>query len=163
LPGFPIRRSTDRSLIGSSPWLIAAVHVLHRHLAPRHPPLALCSLGVRFFCSRICIDARARSAVLKGRAGPAPSESGSTGGARGHRRRACAAAGDKFERASRRGLPPQNGTVTSGAPGSGGASSPASRARGRKGSECQLTSDRRGSSPSWRRIPTRAVCSLERR
>ena len=43
-PGFPIRRSTDRSLIGSSPWLIAAIHVLHRHLAPRHPPLALCSL-----------------------------------------------------------------------------------------------------------------------
>ena len=46
LPGFPIRRSTDRSLVGGSPWLIAATHVLHRHLAPRHPPLALCSLGV---------------------------------------------------------------------------------------------------------------------
>src|SRR5438876_4038985 len=44
-PGFPIRISTDRSLVGSSPWLIAATHVLHRHLAPRHPPLALCSLG----------------------------------------------------------------------------------------------------------------------
>ena len=46
LPGFPIRRSTDRSLVDGSPWLIAATHVLHRHLAPRHPPLALCSLGV---------------------------------------------------------------------------------------------------------------------
>ena len=42
--GFPIRTSTDRSLIGSSPWLIAAIHVLHRLQAPRHPPLALCSL-----------------------------------------------------------------------------------------------------------------------
>ena len=55
LPGFPIRISTDRSLVGSSPWLIAATHVLHRHLAPRHPPLALCSLGVRFFFSHIWI------------------------------------------------------------------------------------------------------------
>src|SRR3984893_1647684 len=45
-PGFPIRRSTDRSLVDSSPWLISATHVLHRHLAPRHPPLALCSLKI---------------------------------------------------------------------------------------------------------------------
>src|SRR5437870_3428756 len=43
-PGFPIRRSTDQSLVDSSPWLFAATHVLHRHLAPRHPPLALHSL-----------------------------------------------------------------------------------------------------------------------
>jgi hypothetical protein len=62
LPGFPIRISTDRSLVGGSPWLIAATHVLHRHLAPRHPPLALCSL-------EIFKDARARYAVLKERAG----------------------------------------------------------------------------------------------
>jgi hypothetical protein len=33
-------------LVGSSPWLIAASHVLHRHLAPRHPPLALCSFAI---------------------------------------------------------------------------------------------------------------------
>src|ERR1043166_3406408 len=45
-PGFPIRRSTDHSSVDSSPWLIAATHVLHRHLAPRHPPLALCSLTI---------------------------------------------------------------------------------------------------------------------
>ena len=52
LPGFPIRRSTDRSLVGGSPWLIAATHVLHRHLAPRHPPLALHSLRfTRCSCS----------------------------------------------------------------------------------------------------------------
>src|SRR5439155_5837947 len=43
-PGFPIRISTDQSLVDSSPWLFAATHVLHRHLAPRHPPLALCNL-----------------------------------------------------------------------------------------------------------------------
>src|SRR3954471_3689061 len=42
--GFPIRTSTDQSLVDSSPWLFAATHVLHRHLAPRHPPLALCNL-----------------------------------------------------------------------------------------------------------------------
>src|SRR6476469_626799 len=35
----------DQSLVDSSPWLFAATHVLHRHLAPRHPPLALRSLG----------------------------------------------------------------------------------------------------------------------
>ena len=31
-------------MVDSSPWLFAATHVLHRHLAPRHPPLALHSL-----------------------------------------------------------------------------------------------------------------------
>ena len=59
MPGFPIRTSTDRSLVGSSPWLIAASHVLHRLQAPRHPPLALCSLENK--------DARARYGILKGR------------------------------------------------------------------------------------------------
>ena len=43
--GFPIRTSTDRSLLGSSPWLFAASHVLHRLLAPEHPPCTLCSLA----------------------------------------------------------------------------------------------------------------------
>jgi hypothetical protein len=57
--GFPIRTSTDQSLVGSSPWLIAATHVLHRLQAPRHPPLALCSLENK--------DARARYGILKGR------------------------------------------------------------------------------------------------
>ncbi len=42
--GFPIRMSTDQSLVGGSPWLIAATHVLHRLLEPRHPPRALSSL-----------------------------------------------------------------------------------------------------------------------
>ena len=30
VPGFPIRTSTDQRFLGSSPWLIAARHVLHR-------------------------------------------------------------------------------------------------------------------------------------
>src|SRR6201995_2101954 len=42
--GFPIRTSTDRRSVDTSPWLFAVTHVLHRHQAPRHPPLALCSL-----------------------------------------------------------------------------------------------------------------------
>jgi hypothetical protein len=42
--GFPIRTSTDQSLVGGSPWLIAATHVLHRLLEPRHPPHTLSSL-----------------------------------------------------------------------------------------------------------------------
>src|SRR5205809_8005404 len=68
VPGFPIRTSTDRSLVGSSPWLLAATHVLLRLQAPRHPPLALCSLKNK--------DARARYEVLKGRAATPPPDNG---------------------------------------------------------------------------------------
>src|SRR5712691_8753941 len=39
--GFPIRKSRDQRLVRTSPALIAAAHVLHRLLAPRHPPYAL--------------------------------------------------------------------------------------------------------------------------
>ncbi len=45
--GFPIRTSTDQSLVSGSPWLIAATHVLRRLLEPRHPPHALSSLVTR--------------------------------------------------------------------------------------------------------------------
>src|SRR3954468_8462004 len=55
-PGFPIRKSTDHSLVIDSPWLIAASHVLHRFLVPRHPPCALKNLAT---------DARVHCAVLK--------------------------------------------------------------------------------------------------
>ena len=41
IPGCPIRRSRDISLVCSSPWLIAAYHVLLRLSDPRHPPCAL--------------------------------------------------------------------------------------------------------------------------
>ena len=43
-PGFPIRTPPDQSLIGDSPRLFAAIHVLLRLLAPRHPSHALSSL-----------------------------------------------------------------------------------------------------------------------
>src|SRR6476620_12752031 len=39
--GFPIRKSRDQRSVSTSPGLIAAAHVLHRLLAPRHPPCAL--------------------------------------------------------------------------------------------------------------------------
>ena len=42
--GFPIRTSADRGPVDGSPQLFAVTHVLHRFLAPRHPPLALISL-----------------------------------------------------------------------------------------------------------------------
>ena len=44
MAGFPIRTSPGRGLFDSYPRLIAAFHVLHRLLAPRHPPYALSSL-----------------------------------------------------------------------------------------------------------------------
>ena len=39
--GFPIRKSAGQRLFSTSPRLIAAIHVLHRLLTPRHPPYAL--------------------------------------------------------------------------------------------------------------------------
>ena len=45
--GFPIQKSPDQSLFSSSPELIAAYHVFHRLLTPRHPPLALNSLATK--------------------------------------------------------------------------------------------------------------------
>src|SRR5512143_4263216 len=42
--GFPIRKSPGQSLLGGSPELIAACHVLRRLLTPGHPPCALIRL-----------------------------------------------------------------------------------------------------------------------
>src|SRR3954451_6625281 len=50
--GFPIRESTDHRLFSVSPWLIAAVHALHRLLVPRHPPCALLILTVITYSTR---------------------------------------------------------------------------------------------------------------
>jgi hypothetical protein len=44
VPGYPIRKSSDHSSADSSPRHIAASHVLHRLLMPRHPPYALTHL-----------------------------------------------------------------------------------------------------------------------
>src|SRR5690606_24526936 len=45
--GFPIQKSPAQSLFSSSPKLIAAYHVFHRLLTPRHPPFALNSLTTK--------------------------------------------------------------------------------------------------------------------
>ena len=52
-PGFPIRKSSDRSLVIDSPRLIADSYVLLRFLVPRHPPCALKNLSHKDIrCSR---------------------------------------------------------------------------------------------------------------
>src|SRR6266567_172039 len=43
-PGSPIRTPPDQRSVDSSPGPIAASHVLHRLLVPRHPPCALIHL-----------------------------------------------------------------------------------------------------------------------
>ena len=50
--GFPIRKSPVITLIDSLPRLIAAYHVLHRHLTPRHPPCALSNF-IHMWCGEI--------------------------------------------------------------------------------------------------------------
>jgi hypothetical protein len=45
--GSPIRTPSDQRSVGSSPRLIAASHVLHRLLMPRHPPCALTHLNTQ--------------------------------------------------------------------------------------------------------------------
>ena len=42
--GFPHSEISGSRVVCTSPELIAAYHVLHRHLTPRHPPSALSSL-----------------------------------------------------------------------------------------------------------------------
>ena len=44
MPGYPIRTPSDQRSVDSSPRTIAASHVLHRLLMPRHPPCALDNL-----------------------------------------------------------------------------------------------------------------------
>jgi hypothetical protein len=183
LPGFPIGRSTDRSLIGSSPWLIAAVHVLHRHLAPRHPPLALCSLGDLFFCLRVkmlVLALQFSRGVRDQFSQKVAGESEVPGALAATAAMATAGSsalprGDTDTPTSRRtdgagvsNALPQNGTVTLGRSGSGGACHRLQKdlgeeCRGRTDPIFQLTSARRGSSPTSRRTRGRAVCSLERR
>src|SRR6187431_2315947 len=51
VPGFPIRTPWDHSLVDSYPRPIAASHVLHRLLVPRHPPFALDNLTTKMLAS----------------------------------------------------------------------------------------------------------------
>jgi hypothetical protein len=66
--GFPIRKSRDQRLVSISPGLIAAAHVLHRLLAPRHPPCAL----VLLIRKNTCVAAMEFSRCT--RAGARPTE-----------------------------------------------------------------------------------------
>src|SRR5688572_5014577 len=50
--GCPIRISTDQPSLGRSPSLFAAIHVLRRLRAPRHPPCALTRLTFVSFLFR---------------------------------------------------------------------------------------------------------------
>src|ERR1700674_442875 len=52
--GSPIRKSPDQRLFSNSPRLIAAVHVLLRLLAPRHPPRALRILTIEHTYMPLC-------------------------------------------------------------------------------------------------------------
>jgi hypothetical protein len=54
--GFPIRTSPDQRLVGDSPRLNAASHVLHRLLMPRHPPCALKNLATKMLASTMQIS-----------------------------------------------------------------------------------------------------------
>ena len=65
--GFPIRKSRDQRLVSISPGLIAAAHVLHRLLAPRHPP---CALVLLISKNTLCC----RYGVFKVHAGPRPTQ-----------------------------------------------------------------------------------------
>jgi hypothetical protein len=53
VPGYPIRTPWDHSSVDSSPRPIAASHVLHRLLVPRHPPFALTNLTTKMLASTI--------------------------------------------------------------------------------------------------------------
>src|SRR3954462_7744342 len=53
VPGFPIRTPWDTSSVDSSPRPIAASHVLHRLLVPRHPPCALKNLTTKMLASTV--------------------------------------------------------------------------------------------------------------
>ena len=46
--GFPHSESPGSTLAYSSPKIIVVSHVLLRHLVPRHPPYALCSISLLF-------------------------------------------------------------------------------------------------------------------
>src|SRR5215213_1340977 len=70
LPGFPIRKSSDHSSVGSSPRLIAASYVLHRLLVPRHPPCALNNLATKMLASTVQFSRYGRSRRLDRRVRP---------------------------------------------------------------------------------------------
>jgi hypothetical protein len=73
LPGFPIRKSSDHSSVDSSPRHIAASHVLHRLLVPRHPPCALNNLATKMLASTVQFSTYRRPRPTTPRPDPAQS------------------------------------------------------------------------------------------
>jgi hypothetical protein len=70
--GSPIRKSADQRLFSTSPRLIAAVHVLHRLLTPRHPPRALRILTIEHtYCRYAVFKVRTLSRANAGFSRPA--------------------------------------------------------------------------------------------
>jgi hypothetical protein len=53
MSGSPIRTPWDHSSVDNSPRPIAASHVLHRLLVPRHPPSALSNLTTKMLASTV--------------------------------------------------------------------------------------------------------------
>src|SRR5215475_3517005 len=53
MPGYPIRTPWDQRSVDNSPRPIAASHVLHRLLVPRHPPFALTNLTTKMLASTV--------------------------------------------------------------------------------------------------------------
>src|SRR5215813_14546054 len=53
MPGYPIRTPWDQRSVDNSPRPIAASHVLHRLLVPRHPPFALSNLTTKMLASTV--------------------------------------------------------------------------------------------------------------
>ncbi len=74
LPGFPIRKSSDHSSVDSSPRHIAASHVLHRLLVPRHPPCALNNLAtkIKMLASTVQFSNYERKPAAPVRPNPSP-------------------------------------------------------------------------------------------
>ena len=70
VPGFPIRTPWDHSSVDSSPRPIAASHVLHRLLVPRHPPCALSNLTTKMLASTVQFSTNTQPTTT--RAGPHP-------------------------------------------------------------------------------------------
>jgi hypothetical protein len=64
LDGFPHSEIPGSKPACGSPRLIAACHVLHRLLAPRHPPYALSSLIIKLTQYVVCSRATKRLLVL---------------------------------------------------------------------------------------------------
>ena len=73
MPGSPIRTPPDHSSVDSSPGPIAASHVLHRLLVPRHPPCALKHLHTQQTTHETSLqDARIHYPVHKHPTNPKP-------------------------------------------------------------------------------------------